>query len=309
MKIVKNKIAVIYHDHCSDGLTSAGIAKYFLEKIHHYTDVQFIGGAYHKDPPHLEDTQIIFVDFCYKFSVMEKLLSQNNYIVLIDHHKSAIEDVRELFDHPSFEPFVSEDNSQSGTGLTWHYFKGVKGLNHLPFAFIQDRDLWTWRLPRAREYLAVHNLIAKTLEAYYEFVVQTIEQELTTAELHRITEQGKYILESQNQIYDEVIDSTVRFINIQGHVVPTSNCPIFFMSDIGAKLVEKYSAPFTLMWTITDSGMKIGLRSKSDKTGVDVSYIASIIHPQGGGHYAAAGAMIPFTDFETNPYFKLILGL
>ena len=32
MKIVKQKLAVIYHDKCSDGLTAAGIAKYFLEK-------------------------------------------------------------------------------------------------------------------------------------------------------------------------------------------------------------------------------------------------------------------------------------
>lgn len=309
MKIVKQKLAVIYHDKCSDGLTAAGIAKYFLEKAG-YQDVLYIGGKYHEDPPELTDTQIFFVDFCYKRHVMDKLISDQNHIVLIDHHKSAIEDVRELFEYPSFEPFVSEDNTQSGTGLAWEYFKGRKGINHLPFAFIQDRDLWTWKLPHAREYLAVHNLRDKTLEEYYKFVVETIEEDFSTVQLTKIVEKGKAILESQNQIYDETISSSLRFLSLAGYDnVPTVNCPGYFMSDIGAKLVNTYDVPFALMWYISESGMKLGLRSKADRSGVDVSIVAKAIHPKGGGHYAASGAMIPPEEFKSNEFFKTLVGL
>lgn len=309
MKIVKQKLAVIYHDKCSDGLTSAGIAKYFLEKAGH-TDVLYIGGKYHEDPPELKDTQIFFVDFCYKRAVMDKLIEDQNHIVLIDHHKSAIEDVKDLFEHPSFEPFVSEDNTQSGTGLAWAYFKGRKGLNHLPFAFIQDRDLWTWKLPHAKEYLAVHNLIDKTLEEYSKFVVQTIEEEFSTVELSKVIEKGKAILESQEQIYKEVINSSLRYIDIAGYKnIPTVNCPSYFMSDIGSMLVNSEPVPFALMWYLGPEGIKIGMRSIADKSQTDVSEVAKTLHTKGGGHYCASGALIPFNEIQTNQYALRILGL
>lgn len=308
MKIIKEKIAVIYHDKCSDGLTSAGIAKYFLEKSG-YTDILFIGGKYHEDPIELKDTQIFFVDFCYKRSVMDQLLLNDNYIVLIDHHKSAIEEVRELFNNPSFEPFVSEDNTQSGTGLAWHYFTGRKGINHLPFAFIQDRDLWTWKLPKAKEYLAVHNLRDKTLEEYFKFVVETIEEGFSPHDLSKVIEKGSAILQAQDQSYREIIQSSTRYLNVLDYEnVPVINCPNYYMSDIGSIVCNENNVPFVLMWYLSNEGLKLGLRSKADKSGVDVSIVANRLHPKGGGHYAAAGAMFNFNELD-NPEVHNILGI
>lgn len=81
------------------------------------------------------------------------------------------------------------------------------------------------------------------------------------------------------------------------------------MSDIGAKLINTYDVPFALMWYLSESGMKLGLRSKADRSGIDVSIVAKAIHPKGGGHYAASGATIPPEEFKSNEFFKTLVGL
>lgn len=300
IKINRDNIAVIYHDHCSDGLTSAGIAAYFLPKT-----AQLIGGSYNETPPNLKDTHIFFVDFCYKKDIMQKFLDDGNFITLIDHHKSQIEENLDLFSDENFEEFVSYDNSKSGTGLTWAYFSDDP-LPY-PFAMIQDRDLWTWSLYDTKNFLSGFDTLGRTLDIYLQFTSGVIDGGFA---ISPYIEKGSVVVETKESIYRDCLTDSLRFVKILDHEnIPCVNCPGLFHSDIGSMLNNMYpESDFALLWYITDKGMKIGLRSKSDKSKTDVSKIAQAIHPSGGGHYSAAGVNVSFELLSSTQILKDILG-
>lgn len=303
-----NNIVVIYHANCSDGLTSASIAKYALERKHLNEDIEYLGGVYSEDPPEYKNKTIYFVDFCYKRDVIDQLIANGNTLVLIDHHKSAINGVVDLLDTGIIEDATSRDNTKSGTGLAWDYFFNGMPMP-LPFQYIQDRDLWTWKLEESRPYLAAHNLIPKTLEDYYSFTVNVIEGDSLEARA-AVIEQGHLVQVVMAQTHKETAKETIRYLSILGYDnLPTVNCPSFFMSDIGSDIIQEApDTPFVLMWCLSQDGLKVGLRSKSDYSKVDVSSIATLIHSKGGGHHCAAGAFIPIADVPMNPVSKILLG-
>src|ERR1700675_99258 len=87
------KPLVIYHGNCADGFSAAWC---FWRKYH--DDAEYVAGVYSKPPPDVTGRFVYLVDFSYKRAVVEKMFETAACIALIDHHKTAIDDLRPLFD-------------------------------------------------------------------------------------------------------------------------------------------------------------------------------------------------------------------
>ena len=80
----------IYHGNCADGFGAAyAVWKRYGEAV------EFYPGVYQQDPPDVTGRDVIMVDFSYKRPVIEQMAQDANSILILDHHKSAEEDLRQ----------------------------------------------------------------------------------------------------------------------------------------------------------------------------------------------------------------------
>jgi oligoribonuclease NrnB/cAMP/cGMP phosphodiesterase (DHH superfamily) len=78
----------IYHGNCADGF---GAAMAVWKK---YGDnCEFYAGIYGEEPPDCKDKNVIIVDFSYKKDVMMKIINDCKSLIVLDHHKSAEEEL------------------------------------------------------------------------------------------------------------------------------------------------------------------------------------------------------------------------
>ena len=78
----------IYHGNCADGFGSAWAVREALGD-----DVEFHPGVYQDDPPDVTDQDVILVDFSYKRDVLFEMEKTAYSILILDHHKSAAEEL------------------------------------------------------------------------------------------------------------------------------------------------------------------------------------------------------------------------
>ena len=110
----------------------------------------------------------LFVDFCPKAEVVSELLSMGKEVTILDHHKTAQADVAALRLEDNLN--MNFDMTKSGARLAWEYFFDV-----VPslVEYVEDRDLWKWKLENTREVMAWLSSAAATNDprSYLEAIV------------------------------------------------------------------------------------------------------------------------------------------
>lgn len=300
----------IYHGNCLDGFTAAWVVNKFFKG-----EVELYPGVYQNPPPEVEQGRIvIFVDFSYKREVMAELLKKCAGILILDHHKSAIEDlkpivchVRELarIDNESIcwetiqkwisydiacndpEIYALFDLDKSGAGLAWDFFNpGIP--REPPIDYVEDRDLWRFKLPNSREVNASLFSYEYDLEIWDSIMYRPVSWHV---------DDGIAIERKHHKDVRELTKVVTRMMCIDGHVVPVANLPYTYTSDAGHLLSNDKS--FAACYWDTPEGRVFSLRSRDD--GMDVSAIAKKYG--GGGHRNAAGFRVPFShihEFEVS---------
>lgn len=270
---------VIYHGNCADGFSAAWC---FWRKYGDGAD--FVAGVYQQDPPDVSGRDVYLVDFSYKEPVVRRMLDQARSVTLIDHHKTAIDDLRPLKELVSANSGIRGgdnfgwfcDLNRSGATLAWD-FLFPEEPRPLLLGHIEDRDLWRFKLPGTREIQA--NVFS------YEYTFERWDRLMSAdqAELMQMTVAGAAIERKHHKDIEELLGVCKRRMVIGGHDVPVASLPYTLVSDAGHKMAkgEKFAACY---WDTADSRV-FGLRSADD--GMDVSEIAK--QYGGGGHAKAAG--------------------
>ena len=271
-------ILCIYHNNCADGFGAAWVVRKALGE----DQVEFYPGIYQTLPPDTAGRDVVIVDFSYKWVELMKMGLSAKSILVIDHHKSAAEDLRNISqdaaegDYCSINAKFSMDHS--GAILTWkHYFPDQEPpvlLKH-----IEDRDLWRFALPGTREIQA--NLFSHP----YDF---NVWDELMQTDMKTLIADGKAIERKHFKDIDELLAVTQRRMVIGGHDVPVANLPYTLVSDAGHKMAQ--GEAFAACYWDTPDRRCFGLRSTPE--GLDVSEIAK--QYGGGGHRNAAGFQVPY---------------
>lgn len=252
---------VLYHGGCFDGFCAAWIAR----QVHR--DAQFIPAFHGTEPPDVTGHEVYLLDFCYKRDTMVRLCEQATRVVVLDHHITAPPEVEGL---PL--TFVYDVN-KSGARLAAEYFLGKVPVIA---AYVEDRDLWRWRLRYTHEVNSMIRLLPYEFDAWTRFADQ-LNREFTS-----IVHDGEVLC---RYVEAEVLKITLRAwtATIDGHDVPCVNTGVY-MSEVGEALCK--DKPFAATYFDRADGKRIwSLRSRG--SGLDVSKIAKMYG--GGGHKQAAG--------------------
>jgi len=257
---------ILYHAHCFDGFGAAWAAWLKLGDTAEYIPV-----LYGDSPPSgLDGEDVVIVDFSYPRVVLEDLHDRCASLLVKDHHRTAETDLAGL-DYCTF------DMEKSGAMLAWEHFCPDDSPAPL-IMYVQDRDLWQFRLPFSREIAAWMRSWPMDFEQWNH---ANLQLEL---ELQKVVSEGKAILRFQSRCVEQMCEQAV-WMELGGYRVPVANATLFF-SEVGEKLCEMYQeAPFAAYYfDRADGKQQWGLRSKG---GFDVSEVAKQFG--GGGHSAAAG--------------------
>lgn len=277
------KPLIIYHGNCADGFSAAWC---FWRK--YGTDADYVAGVYQQPPPDVDGRDVFLVDFSYKRAVVEQMLKAANTVTLIDHHKTAIDDLRPLAEQMemtnndgrgvNFGWFC--DLNRSGATLAWDYlFPGED--RPLLLGHIEDRDLWKFKLPGTREIQAV------VFSHEYSFETWDKLMAADRVELLKMTAAGAAIERKHHKDVAELVSVCKRRMVIAGHDVPVASLPYTLVSDAAHLMAQ--GEPFAACYWDTEDGRVFGLRATDD--GADVSEVAK--QYGGGGHAKAAGFKVP----------------
>lgn len=263
----------IYHGNCADGFGAAWVFKRYADREH-----DFHAGVYQQVPPDVAGRDVYLVDFSYKREVVEQMCERATRVVLIDHHKTAIDDLRPLIEARRIEALVNLE--KSGATLAWEWFHGhnERDMPQL-LRHIEDRDLWRFALSGTRE------IQANVFSFPYDFEVW---DSLMARPVEELIAEGRAIERKHFKDVNELLGVTARQMTIGGYIVPVANLPYTLVSDAAHKLAQ--GKPFAACYWDTPRGRVFGLRSTND--GVDVSEIAK--QYGGGGHAHASGFTVSY---------------
>lgn len=275
-----NRPLVIYHGNCADGFSAAWC---FWRK--YGPDADYVAGVYQQDPPDVRGRDVFLVDFSYKRAVVERMLADANSVCLIDHHKTAIEDLQPLFMQDSWTGEPKQlahftDLNRSGATLAWDYlFPGED--RPLLLGHVEDRDLWRFKLPGTRE------IQAFVFSHEYSFELWDKLMSADQVELLKMTAAGAAIERKHHKDVAELVAVCKRRMVIGAYDVPVASLPHTLVSDAAHLMAQ--GEPFAACYWDTAEGRTFGLRAADE--GVDVSEVAK--QYGGGGHAKAAGFKVP----------------
>lgn len=283
----KPEVICIYHGNCADGFGSAWVVRKFFRDVVQ-EPIEFHAGVYQNPPPDVTGRLVYMVDFSYKADVLRQMAAKAQRINVIDHHKTAqaelesIKDVRNIYS--------VFDMEKSGAGLTWDIL-----FPHYPrpdlINYIEDRDLWRFKLDRSRE-------VSAALFSYpYDFDVwDELMDKSMDGGVQQLIKEGTTIDRKHFKDIRELSKVVMRPMKIGGHLVPVVNLPYTMGSDACHELCEQdfngARPAFAAYYYDTPEGRNFGMRSIEG--GADVSEVAKLYG--GGGHKHAAGFRLSYAD-------------
>lgn len=290
-----SKVLCIYHGNCADGFTAAwAVYRKFGNAV------EFHPGVYQDAPPDVTDRHVLLVDFSYKRPVLSEMAAKAKTVLILDHHKSAAEDLAGFEAPCAYEDWhdtslnlVSSavppiaalfDMNRSGAGITWDYFHAGWERPNL-VNYVEDRDLWRFKLPLSREvnaYIFAHDYTFKN----WDYLNAATADHMG---IQHVADMGGAIEQKHHKDVAELVTATRREMEIGGVVLPVCNMPYTLTSDAGNKMAKEHPSKIGVCYWDTPEGRVFSLRSTDD--GPDVSKIAA--QYGGGGHAHASGFRVP----------------
>ena len=198
---------------------------------------------------------------------------QSARIRLLDHHKSVMEELQGRVHGCHF------DMTRSGAVLAWNFFKPFEKLPAL-LAYLQDRDLWQWKLPHSRAVNAALQVTPLDFEIW------------SALEISSLRKQGEPLV-SQMERQISLILETADVVEIDGVSVPSAETEEL-TSETAERLLEiNPNAPFVAIYhhSTNQDGKPVTKYSLRSAGRADVSDVAKRLG--GGGHPNAAGFVKP----------------
>lgn len=260
------KPLVLYHAGCWDGFCAAWIADRALG------GAESVAVHYGTEPPDVIGRTVYILDFSYKRSTLLKMKEQAAGLLVLDHHKTAQEELAGL-------PFCTFDMDKSGGRLAWEYFHmsqdGFMSVPNAPWLvdYTEDRDLWRHKLEDSQAINAALRSYPLNFDMWDGFAKQHPTD---------FTREGEAIRRREKQIVDDHVRNASE-IEMDGHKILSVNATVMF-SEIAGELAK--GRPFGACWFQRQDGKRVwSLRSRVG--GIDVSAVAKA--HGGGGHKQAAG--------------------
>ena len=291
------KFTIFAHSHCTDGLVAASIMKYSLQ-MQHNVEQEVIFVSYGKEQEAIDkanldsNTTVYCVDFAFNRELTLELCKLAKLVYVLDHHKTANENLHDLKTHYNFN-FIYDVN-KSGASIVRDYCKQHLDLySHIKVvAMVEDRDLWLFKLPMTKEfaeYIFAYmqpNDIDKMTEILFKYKF---------AQIKTLCQMGETIMNYKDNIIEKKLKS---YVPVYFHVDNTKLLIINetqpdLVSQLGNELCKKYNIPVCL-YNISGSessnelSVALSFRSMDHLEPVDV--VARLF--SGGGHRNSSGCEV-----------------
>lgn len=258
------KIAILYHYDCPDGFGAAWAAwKKFGKKADYFAVKHQV-----PPPPGLKNKDIYMLDFTYFGGDLKKLIRENT-VTTIDHHIGA---KKEILSAPRHVFTLNH----SGAVLASRFFHPKKPVPWL-LRFIEDRDLWRFKLPGTRAVLTVVDLSEFNFLKWNKIAADLEKPALRK----KYAREGQAMLKFEDYVLSKIVQKSdwAEFLGRRALVINSSSV---LKSEVGNALLKR-GAKLAIVWRREAKKIYVSLRS----TTIDVSKLAK--HYGGGGHKAAAG--------------------
>lgn len=269
---------VIYHSPCSDGTGSAYVAWKYLSTKFPERHVSYFPMNIGAPPPlGLEGKNVLICDYSYRKDVLLDLMKKVKKLLVIDHHKSAEKDLKDIDD--KYKIFHM---GHSGAMLTWFYFFPEY---HAPLMieYIQDRDIWTKKLPNTDDFASWFHTLPFDFNEYDKYSDDVVLKNMINVKGISFGELNNYY---SNQAVDYAVPKFCR-IKDKYYFVAYVNSTVC-KSDIGNLIFNKFPLiDFSAVYSISDSSDSTSFSLRSTDKHADVSEIAFSLN--GGGHRNASG--------------------
>lgn len=283
-------IYIFYHANCTDGLG----AKYAAWKKFGNA-ATYVAMDYNVPIQELlPNSEVYMVDYSRSRTEIMDLREQGHRVVVIDHHKTAEEDLHNLED-------TVFDMNKSGAVLAWEYFHPETEVPRL-LEYIQDRDLWNWKLQGTRELLKALEMADKDWDiTKWDGIIEEMQKD----------EKGFFgkgvavTLWEDIRVERSTAKDRIRFFEfpyfgesgldeIKRYRVGMINSTIL-PSEMGNQICRNFDVDIGIVYFIDKRGT-VNLSFRSQKgSGVDVSKVAKLFG--GGGHSSASGAKMSYPAF------------
>ncbi len=275
---------IIHHANCPDGFGSAWVMNRHLGG---YTEI--VAAKYGDPlPDNVDGRSVVIVDFCYQTPQLVELCERADNVVILDHHKSALEyvvdtpfalytsvnDYMEASEYDRFLAILDMEHSGIGIVLEWCTPMVVPGwLYHL-----EDRDLWRFQFPETSAVFAAITSYPQTLDMW---------DGLARRSTSELAVEGQAIERYRRNLINQTLETAYPFRLPDGTDVLMAACPYAVGSDVAGELAKTSPSRIGAYFVPYGSYNKYGLRSTAD--GPDVAEIAARCAPGGGGHAHASG--------------------
>lgn len=282
---------VLYHADM-DGYASACVVAAYLHGLCECRAVQY------GDACPVEDARgraVYVVDFAWPLPDMERLHAVAASLTWVDHHATSAAGARELERRiprhaggaSGEHAVIVHDYTRCGAVLTWQTLYGPAVAVPMVLSYVQDRDLWQWRLPDSREVSAALALLwpretRPPETAWSAFLEQNVGELVPTGAALLAAQRGRV----------ERFAARAEPVDIDGRPALAVNAT-GDISEIGEYLCERGAEVAIVYFREGPRGWVWSLRSRGE---VDVSLIAKA--RGGGGHKNAAGFTAPRPPVE-----------
>lgn len=268
---------VLYHRDrdrdCADGTASAWSA--WKRRGPH---ARYIPFGYEDPLPDVRGKKVAMLDVHRKRPFITRILNEAEAFILLDHHTTGEEWLDGL-------PNVLIDQTHSGAWLSWKFFHPDTDVPDL-IRYVQDQDLWQWKLPDSRLFFSALELYPRTIEGF---------EEASQQDFAEMVVKGRIVHQHVTRIVDQILHTAlIRDWHGQKTVVVNSS---IFPGEIADVIFDRIKdVDVALIWYLNKDGkIKVMLRSR-DKS-INVKSIAKK-YPGGGGHNQASGFTYPSTDIQ-----------
>ena len=295
---------VVYHESCADGVAAMWAVR------RHLPDIQVesckSGCIYKMDPELFTDKRVIFVDICPKMETLEKISEVAQWITILDHHKSSLDDYRTHYGEEAGLGHIRNnvefyfDMTRAGCQMSWDYFNPSIAPNKTRpwfLNYIADRDLWQWKLEYSKEYNTAFYDLKYLSPSKINLLYEMDDEKRESIKQYGI----KAIIKFNTEVNKHCLKATMATAN--EYKCWILSCGYAHRSDVGNKLSQTPfpdgSMPdFTAIWTSDPNSNDkwISLRNVSD---LDLNVVCNTFDNKGGGHPCAAGFTIYDNDIES----------
>jgi oligoribonuclease NrnB/cAMP/cGMP phosphodiesterase (DHH superfamily) len=280
---------VIYHNNCMDGYASAWCF-YVSDDSYEFMPGKYQDGLFESQlqSGKFDDRDIYLVDFSYPLEMMKALLYRANKVTVLDHHKTAIFNLRLLYEHSNLD-ITNCTTDLSGCGICWKYLNPNETMP-MVLQHIQDRDLWKFELDGTRDVCEVLNSIPDmSYQRLHEFMLKADSESTKTAGAALLMAKANRMSFAMRRV-EGLVDE-----NGNKYLLVNATSDISELGELMCKVTNtKNDSPaYAMIWYIDNDTVKVSLRSIGD---FDVSAIA--LKYGGGGHQNAAGYQLPLADFK-----------